>query len=187
MPKVIKDANMTIKNCAMDLFIEYGYPNVDMKMISVKSGIAVGTIYHYYKNKQQLYLCVLSESWGKTFTKLDKIGSLDCTSNEKLYKLIATLYQDIKDRRGLGKVLFDNSIEELQKNTSFSELRNSLVLRVNGIMVNLYKGNNNAQLKENATKLTETLLVSIGAMIEFHPNDDNNNIDFLRQLFSASV
>lgn len=170
----------------MELFVKYGYLNVDMKMISDKSEIAVGTIYHYYKNKQQLYLCVLGESWEKTFVKLNEIGSLDCTANDKLYKLIATLYQDIKDRSGLGKVLLDNSAEELKKSSSFSELRNGLISCVNGIMIGLYKENYDVQARGNLIKLTETLLVSIVTMIEFHPDDDIKNIDFLRQLFSVS-
>ena len=53
MPKIIKDVDKILQNCAMNLFITYGYLNVDMKMISEKSGIAVGTLYHYYENKQQ--------------------------------------------------------------------------------------------------------------------------------------
>ena len=119
MPKIIKDVDKILRNCAMDLFIKYGYINVDMKMISEKSGIAVGTLYHYYKNKQQLYLSVLSESWEKTFIKLNDISTVDCTTNEKIYKLVFTLYYDIKERNGLGKVLLDNSVQELKETAVF--------------------------------------------------------------------
>ena len=119
MPKIIKDVDKILRNCAMDLFIKYGYINVDMKMISEKSGIAVGTLYHYYKNKQQLYLSVLSESWEKTFIKLNEISTVDCTTNEKIYKLVFTLYYDIKERNGLGKVLLDNSVQELKETAVF--------------------------------------------------------------------
>ncbi len=58
MPKIIKDVDKILQNCAMNLFITYGYLNVDMKMISEKSGIAVGTLYHYYENKRKLQVQV---------------------------------------------------------------------------------------------------------------------------------
>lgn len=59
MPKIIKDVEKTIRNCAIELFIEHSYADVDMRMISKKSGIAVGTLYNYYENKKQLYLSIL--------------------------------------------------------------------------------------------------------------------------------
>ena len=47
MPKIIQNVDSIIKECARELFIKKSYPEVDMKMISVQSKIAVGTIYHY--------------------------------------------------------------------------------------------------------------------------------------------
>ena len=114
MPKVIKDAEKTIKNCATELFVEYGYLKVDIRMISAKSKIAVGTLYHYYQSKKQLYFEILNESWEKTFIKLDTISIDDIPSEEKLRKYIIVLYEDMEQRKGLGKFIFDDSLEELK-------------------------------------------------------------------------
>lgn len=186
MPKIIKDIDKILKRCAMELFIQYGYLNVDMKMISEKSGIAVGTLYHYYKNKQELYLSVLSESWEKTFISLNEISASDCIADEKLHELILVLYYDIKERNGLGKVLLDNSVEELKTNGCFFEIREKLLSSVYNIMSN--RGIDVTQrLPENITlRLTESLLVSIVAMIEFHPDDDTENINFLNAQISKN-
>jgi len=187
MPKIIKDVDKILQNCAMNLFITYGYLNVDMKMISEKSGIAVGTLYHYYENKQQLYLSVLSESWAETFDKLNEISISDCTTDEKLHKLIFTLYYDIKERNGLGKVLLDNSVEELKANRCFSELKEKLFASVCEIISNLDMEIIES-LPENITmRLTESLLVSIVAMIEFHPDKDDDNISFLEYLLKIKT
>ena len=187
MPKIIKDVDKILQNCAMNLFITYGYLNVDMKMISEKSGIAVGTLYHYYENKQQLYLSVLNESWAETFDKLNEISISDCTTDEKLHKLIFTLYYDIKERNGLGKVLLDNSVEELKANRCFSELKEKLFASVCEIISNLDMEIIES-LPENITmRLTESLLVSIVAMIEFHPDKDDDNISFLEYLLKIKT
>ncbi len=179
MPKIIKDVDKVLSSCAMSLFIQYGYLNVDMKMISEKSGIAVGTLYHYYKNKQDLYLSVLSESWEKTFIKLNEISNSDFTTDEKLNKLISTLYYDIKIRNGLGKVLLDNSVEELKKNCCFLGLKEKLLASVRIIIFNPDMDAIERLPESITTRLTESLLVSIVAIIEFHPDDDAKNIDFL--------
>ena len=187
MPKIIKDVDKILQNCAMNLFITYGYLNVDMKMISEKSGIAVGTLYHYYENKQQLYLSVLSESWAETFDKLNEISISDCNTDEKLHKLIYTLYYDIKERNGLGIVLLDNSVEELKTNRCFSELKEKLFASVCEIISNLDMEIIES-LPENITmRLTESLLVSIVAMIEFHPDKDDDNISFLEYLLKIKT
>lgn len=102
MPKIIKDVEKTIRNCALELFVELSYTAVDMKMISKKSGVAVGTLYNYYENKEQLYVSILKESWQNTFNKLDSISDLTISPEEKLRKFISTLYEDIESRNGLG-------------------------------------------------------------------------------------
>jgi AcrR family transcriptional regulator len=187
MPKIIKDVDKILQNCAMNLFITYGYLNVDMKMISEKSGIAVGTLYHYYENKQQLYLSVLSESWAETFDKLNEISISDCTTDEKLHKLIYTLYYDIKERNGLGKVLLDNSVEELKANRCFSELKEKLFASVCEIISNLDMEIIESLPEDITMRLTESLLVSIVAMIEFHPDKDDDNISFLEYLLKIKT
>jgi AcrR family transcriptional regulator len=187
MPKIIKDVDKILQNCAMNLFITYGYLNVDMKMISEKSGIAVGTLYHYYENKQQLYLSVLSESWAETFDKLNEISISDCTTDEKLHKLIFTLYYDIKERNGLGKVLLDNSVEELKANRCFSELKEKLFASVCEIISNLDMEIIESLPEDITMRLTESLLVSIIAMIEFHPDKDDDNISFLEYLLKIKT
>ena len=179
MPKIIKDVDNIIKNCAMELFMKYGYIKVDMRMISVQSKIAVGTIYHYYKNKQELYLKVLNESWEVTLIKLDESILINCTSEEKIYRLITTLYNDIKNRNGLGKVLFDNSVEELKSNNFFTQIKENLLVKVNDIISCIYIEKDEFK---STSRLTETLLVSIVVMIELHPNDEAENIEFLKQL-----
>lgn len=187
MPKIIKDVDKILQNCAMNLFITYGYLNVDMKMISEKSGIAVGTLYHYYENKQQLYLSVLSESWAETFDKLNEISISDCTTDEKLHKLIFTLYYDIKERNGLGKVLLDNSVEELKANRCFSELKEKLFASVCEIISNLDMEIIESLPEDITMRLTESLLVSIVAIIEFHPDKDDDNISFLEYLLKIKT
>ncbi|GLC29893.1 TetR/AcrR family transcriptional regulator [Clostridium omnivorum] len=187
MPKIISNVDITIKNCAMELFSELSYTNVDMRMISKKSGVAVGTLYNYYKNKKQLYLAILKESWKNTFEKLDIINQATVSYKEKLRKFISILYEDIEGRNGLGKALLDKSILELKDDKEIDELKNSLLLRLENLFSGYEKPEHLSKCSSIDIRLAECLLVSTLTMLELHPNDKENNINFLVEFISLSV
>ena len=130
---------------------------------------------------------MLNESWEITFSKLNEINVLACTSEEKLYRLIATLYYDIKGRNGLGKVLFDSSVEELKKGDYLTELKNKLLEKVNTIISSFKKEESEIPPVKSTIRMAETLLISINAMVELHSDDDIENIAFLKHLFSLVI
>lgn len=187
MPKIIKDVEKTIRNCAKELFIELDYTHVDMKMISKKSGVAVGTLYNYYENKKQLYLSILKESWQNTFIKLQDITELTLSSEEKLRQFINTLYEEVESRNGLGKTLINTSIVELKNNKEIDDLKHTLTL----IMENFFHSLNKVEILNECsrinTRLADSLLVSTLTMFEFYPHDKENNINFLVKFVGLSA
>lgn len=187
MPKLIKDVEKTIRNCAFELFVELSYTTVDMKMISKKSGVAVGTLYNYYENKEQLYVSILKESWENTFNKLDSISDLTISSEEKLRKFISTLYEDIEARNGLGKALLNTSVAELKDNKEINHLKDSLISRTENFLSSLNNVETLSKCSNIDTRLAESLLVSTLVMLEFHPNDKKDNINFLVEFTSLSM
>lgn len=187
MPKIIKDVEKTIRNCAIQLFIEHSYIDVDMRMISQKSGVAVGTLYNYYKNKKQLYLSILKESWENTFDKLDALSNLAIPAREKLAKFIGILYDDIELRSGLGKTLINTSVTELKEDKEINALKNSLILRVESFFRSLDKVDALSKCSNINTKLAESLLIATLAMYEFHPESKKENINFLIEFISLSI
>lgn len=186
MPKIIKNPEETIKNYATQLFIKYGYKNVDMKMISEKSGIAVGTLYNYYKNKHSLYIRILEESWQKTFYKLDEINNLNIPSKEKMKKLITVLYLDIEARNGLGKDLVN--ISALDENSrDFLNLRNQLLSRLEKLIESIDKIDTLIHLPNVNLKFTNCLLSSLLSVFEDNPNNRDENINFLVEFMNLSI
>lgn len=187
MPKIIKDIERTIRNSAVELFVEHSYTDVDMKMISKKSGVAVGTLYNYYENKKQLYLSILKESWQNTFNKLDVISELDIPSREKLRIFISALYEDIQERNGLGKILINTSVDELKEDKEIKDLKSTLILKVENFLYSLDKVDTLSTCSNINTKLTESLLITTLAMYELHPKYEKENITFLIEFFSLSI
>jgi TetR/AcrR family transcriptional regulator len=57
---------------ALDVFLEKGYHNVSMHEIAAKAEFAIGTLYKFFKNKQDLYKTLvleMSDGFNETLTK----------------------------------------------------------------------------------------------------------------------
>lgn len=184
MPKIIKNVESIIKKRAMELFIDYGYDQVDMKLIAKKCEISVGTLYNYYENKQQLYTMVLEDSWKNTFYKLDAINELSISSEEKAENFITTLYEDIESRNGLGKILIGNFTHALQKDEKVINLKKNLLLRIEKLIHSIYKINNCNTIDN---RLAESLLTLTLTMLQLYPNDKEGNISFLIKFCSKMM
>ena len=49
---------------ALPLFADHGYSGVSMRAIAAAAGLTIGTLYHYFSNKEALYLGVLQASYA---------------------------------------------------------------------------------------------------------------------------
>ena len=108
-------------------------------------------------------------------------------SEEKLREFIVTLYEEVEERNGLGKVLINTSVAELKDVKEINDLKNSLISRVENLFKCFNKVGTFDKCSEIDTRLTETLLSSMLIMLEFHPNEKEGNIDFLVEFMSLSI
>jgi AcrR family transcriptional regulator len=187
MPKIIKDVEDIIKNQARSLFIDHGYEQVDMKMISQKCEIAVGTLYNYYENKKQLYTLLLEESWQDTFYKLDVINEFSISSEEKIINFITALYEDIESRNGLGKALVGSGAQELQRDEKVINLKRNLILRVQNLINYCNTINDLNKFNNIDNRLAESMLTVTLTMLELYPRDKEKNIYFLTKFLSKMI
>ncbi len=174
-------------NCAAELFIQHSYSYVDMRMISKKSGVAVGTLYNYYENKKHLYISIIKESWQNTFQNLDNLRNLNASPEEKLRKFINILYDDIEARSGLGRELIDPSEVELMEDDEIKDLKSSLMLRLSNFFNCLDKKESLNKCSNLDARLAELLVTCTLTMYELHPDDKEENISFLVEFMKLSI
>lgn len=182
MPKVINDIEENIFNAAMELFGDFGYDAVDMKMIAKRAGIAVGTLYNYYSNKMQLYMRVLENSWDETLKKIGGNNESNISPELRIRKYLEVLYDDIETRRGLGSELAKEEDIDINKESKGMSFRSAIVVEFIK-QINLIEEEIGCNVsEENKIKLVEILIVSIPFMINSYPQKREENIDFLAQV-----
>ena len=72
MPKIIEGAREKILTNAKRRLFEKGYLHLSLREVAKESGIATGTIYNYFANKDELIANIMLEDWLMTLDKMDK-------------------------------------------------------------------------------------------------------------------
>lgn len=53
-----EEKHRAILNAAMEVFAKYDYKKASTDLIAAKAGISKGSLFYYFRNKKELYLCV---------------------------------------------------------------------------------------------------------------------------------
>ncbi len=72
MPKIIDGARERILANAKKRLFENGYQHLSLREVAKESGIATGTIYNYFANKDYLIASIMLEDWGIAVEKMEK-------------------------------------------------------------------------------------------------------------------
>ncbi|MDQ0351199.1 TetR/AcrR family fatty acid metabolism transcriptional regulator [Alkalibacillus filiformis] len=93
-----------ILDAAVEVIAENGYHHSQVSKIAKKAGVADGTIYLYFKNKEDILVSLFEEKMGQFVSKIkDEIEQIDA-ADQKLYKLIEMHFQQLSDDPSLAIV-----------------------------------------------------------------------------------
>ena len=72
MPKIIEGAREKILANAKRRLFENGYQHISLREVAKESGIATGTIYNYFANKDYLIASIMLEDWVAAMEKMEE-------------------------------------------------------------------------------------------------------------------
>lgn len=93
-----------IVDAAVIVIAENGYHQAQVSKIAKEAGVADGTIYLYFKNKEDILVSVFREKMGIFVKNLEVIVNKDVDTSEKLRKMILNHFRVLHDDRHLGIV-----------------------------------------------------------------------------------
>ncbi len=103
-----------ILKAAVKIFAERGYHNAKISQVAEEASVATGSIYVYFKNKEDILLKIFEEIWRPLYLELKKIST-----NRKL--------QSIEKIEYLIDLVFDFFIENPAKAIVFVNEQNHLL------------------------------------------------------------
>jgi TetR/AcrR family transcriptional regulator, fatty acid metabolism regulator protein len=93
-----------ILKAAIEVMSETGYYHAQISRIAKAAGVADGTVYLYFRNKEDILVSILRQTIGRIVEVAeDKLSSLD-TAKEKLHKLVELYFSELGSRQSLAMV-----------------------------------------------------------------------------------
>ena len=98
MARPASDISERIVRAARDRFLNEGVEGASLRAIARDAGTNLGMVYYYYPSKDDLFLAVVEEVYGKLLEDLSRsLGSAEtdtCTRVERLYARLAAVSED---------------------------------------------------------------------------------------------
>ncbi len=113
----VKEGNKEkdILEAAIKIFAESGYHKSKISKIADTAGVAIGSVYVYFKNKEDILLTIFSKLWKELYNNLQEIVKNDSLSNtEKFDSLIDLVFDSFSEDPELALV-FVNEQNHIQK------------------------------------------------------------------------
>jgi len=95
----------TILNAAMKLFSETDFHEVTVDEIAHKAGLSKGTLYLYFKNKEDLFFSIIEEKSNELFTRLENSIKYDMPFEKTLHNFIKAHLNFFKENKAYFKII----------------------------------------------------------------------------------
>ncbi len=93
----ITDRQRAILNAALDLFAEQGFEATSTSQIAKKANVALGSVYHTFRNKDELLMAVMTPMFKNVFQSSAN-QFIDQTLGRKYDNFSEFIYSLVKDR-----------------------------------------------------------------------------------------
>ena len=150
-----------IIDAAVIAIAESGYHQAQVSKIAKQAGIADGTIYLYFKNKEDILISLFEEKMGVFVENLQQIIKDENSASEKLGQMIENHFQVLANDRHLA------TVTQLELRQSNKEIR----LKINAI------------LKEYL-KMIDQIIIEGMVSSEFNPSMD---VRIARQMVFGTI
>jgi len=143
----------TILLAAKTLFSRQGFFNTSVTDITRETGLPVGSIYTYFKGKEEIVRAIVDEGWGDLRTRLVEAVSSAEKPEEKLQVIIDDFLPEVLNDLDLVNILLSEAITYTKIEEKVEEL--------SGIMLTLLKAvaKDNKALVGFDKKMMDTALV----------------------------
>ena len=82
------DKRSLIQDAAIKVFATHGYHGSRISDIASEAGIAYGLVYHYFKNKEDLFDAVINRWWEGLYDLMETVAASGAETEKKLRRVI---------------------------------------------------------------------------------------------------
>jgi len=99
------DLRERIRDAAIRVFSNDGFHRARMTSIAQEAGVAVGTIYNYYKSKDDLLISVFEDGLQERMGFLEEMGNTSLPLRDQIQYLLESHFTQMKSKRELAELI----------------------------------------------------------------------------------
>ena len=92
---------------ALNVFKSKGLEGATMEQIANASGFGKGTLYYYFKSKEEVFSAILVEGWHNIWESLEPVMAEDNTPRKTFVNVLIKIAENAQERPGLFEFLFN--------------------------------------------------------------------------------
>jgi len=95
-PNVSEERISQIVNAAEDVFTKKGFNEARMDDIAEETGLSKGTLYNYFKSKDDLIIAILDRIFQREFKAFEQADVSSMNASDTIWLFVDTIVKDIK-------------------------------------------------------------------------------------------
>lgn len=147
-----------IIDAAEMLFFNKGYENVSMHEIALEAEMARGTLYQYFKNKNDIYAAIAIRAAEILANMFQEVAD-DQTGIEKIRSLSMTYYQFYKEYTGYYKAYYHSGVFDYHSTPQMEKLKKIRKRNYQFVVDALKEGVADATIRNDIDPVTTTLIM----------------------------
>lgn len=188
MPKIINKAlkRRKIAQSACSLLIEKGFNDVSISEIAKEAKIGKGTIYEYFKNKEDIVI-ELMDAFQESYKQNNDLEDDQTTTKTKILNIFEIFYneaEELKTQRKIYKLFLAIHLNSRSEdvNNYYKKFREKYLTELTFLVENSIE---NKKIKPLTIKLVPSIFATIeGFFIEDESDKIKNYIDTICNLIS---
>lgn len=156
MPKQILDVKNKLFQCAKKILETEGYAALSMRKVAKECSIAVGTVYNYVQNKDELVAQVIMEDWVIALKRMEELARESTTVAEGMCGIYRALMAFIEQYRDIWAQYSQAGGSSSVIASHHMMLRGQIAVQIQQVL----EGNGKPELVALAPLLAETLLAA---------------------------
>lgn len=129
----MQETRRTILRTATRLFMEHGYRAVSTRQIADTCGLTQPALYHYFADKQDLYVAVMREELAGTKAALERIARRNESVQERLKRVVRYLLSTVQHDLGMMFHDINNELSPESQRLLTEEHRASMIAPIASI------------------------------------------------------
>ncbi|MGE5249763.1 MAG: TetR/AcrR family transcriptional regulator [Bacteroidota bacterium] len=162
-PNVSDERKNQIINAAENVFTQKGFDDARMDDIAEETGLSKGTLYLYFKSKDDLIIAILDRMFQREFKQLENLNQPDLGAVEAIWKITDLLTKEIIGLVRLIPIVYQFLALAFRNKYVQKSLKLYINRYVDILMPIIQKGIDSGELRPVAAR---EVAIAMGAMIE---------------------